>query len=561
VSFSALESWLRTRRGLLTLWLVTTAAVALVTVLMELGGVPGWDDAAHAYKVLLLRDGGSVFWDTYWYGGGYGAITYGFVFYWLAQYLSGALIVILAAGTIPVSFYLYVRDMWKIVDVWPAWGFALVVTLYLAHGQDPFMLALALTLAGLALLARRRPCWAALPAAVGIFANPMGLVVAAPFMVTDFIVRPGSRRRYLVFAATLAPAVIVRFAIGLAFSEPGAYLNETSQLMVFLGFALVGVALAGVNAVHPRRPFVVLFLVYAAVCVGSFVTPGSPLGNNIGRFFMVFGLPLLLLLRHTRLRRPFRYGELAIIPIVLFALLQFGTATSHYLNAVERPQTTREYFAPALTVAKDLYDPNYRFHVVALRRHWEALYFPEAGYPITRGWYRQADAVHNSLFYTPYDAAEYVDWLQSMGVAYIFSPAEGPLDPWSRREARLLQSSPAFTFVEQAGAWRIYRLIDAKPILVPDPAPPAATGGGTAAQGTIGLFGHERIIFTVTQPGTYWLKVTSSPYWVLEGGPGTVEPRPDRFMDLRLRRSGTYTLRFVVTPAKALDVMAGRFGL
>ena len=32
-------------------------------------------------------------------------------------------------------------------------------------------------------------------------------------------------------------------------------------------------------------------------------------------------------------------------------------------------------------------------------------------------------------------------------------------------------------------------------------------------------------------------------------------------MDLRLQRSGTYTLRFVVTPSKALDVMAGRFGL
>ena len=171
--------------------------------------------------------------------------------------------------------------------------------------------------------------------------------------------------------------------------------------MVFLGFALVGLALAGVNAVHPRRPFVVLFLVYAVCCVGSFVTPGSPLGNNIGRFFMVFGLPLLLLLRHTRLRRPFRYGELAIIPIVLFALLQFGTATSHFLNAVERPQTTRAYFAPALAAARDLYDPNYRFHVVALRRHWEALYFPEAGYPITRGWYRQADAIHNGVFYTP----------------------------------------------------------------------------------------------------------------------------------------------------------------
>ncbi len=364
-----------------------------------------------------------------------------------------------------------------------------------------------------------------------------------------------------MFAAALAPAVVVRFAIGLGFSEPGSYLNETSQLMVFLGFALVGVALAGVNAVHPRRPFIVLFLVYAGLCVGSFITPGSPIGNNSGRFFMVFGLPLLLLLRHTRLRRPFRYGELAIIPIVLFSLLQFGTATSHFLNAVERPQTTRAYFAPALAAARDLYDPNYRFHVVALRRHWEALYFPEAGYPITRGWYRQADAIHNSLFYTPYDAAEYAAWLRSMGVEYIFSPVQGPLDPWSRREARLLESSPAFAFVEQTGAWRIYRLLDAEPILVPDPAVPAAAAGGTPGEGTISFFGHERIMFSVTRPGTYWLKVTSSPYWVLEGGPGTVVPRTDRFMDLRLRRAGAYTLRFVVTPARTLDVIGGRFGL
>ena len=101
MSFAALESWLRTRRGLLALWLVTTVAVAVVTLLMRWGGVPGWDDAAHAYKVFLLRHGDSVFWDTYWYGGGYGAITYGFVFYWLAQYVPAALIVIVAAGTRP----------------------------------------------------------------------------------------------------------------------------------------------------------------------------------------------------------------------------------------------------------------------------------------------------------------------------------------------------------------------------------------------------------------------------------------------------------------------------
>ena len=104
-----------------------------------------------------------------------------------------------------MTFYLYVRDMWKIDDVWPAWGFALVMAMYLAHGQDPFVLALALTMGGLALLARRRPLWAALPVAVGIFANPMGLVVVVPFMLTDFIVRPAARRRYLAVRRRARP--------------------------------------------------------------------------------------------------------------------------------------------------------------------------------------------------------------------------------------------------------------------------------------------------------------------------------------------------------------------
>lgn len=561
VGLAALEEWLRTRRGLLALWLTTTVGVAVVTVLMRVGGVPGWDDAAHLYKILLIRSGESVFWDTFWYGGGYGAITYGFVFYGLAQIVPAALIVILASGTLPVTFFIYQRDMWRIGDVWAPWGLALVMVLYQAHGQAPFVLALALTMGGLALLARRHPFWAALLVSIGVFANPLGLVVVAPLMLTDFIVRPRVRRRYLAFAAAMAPAVIVRLGIGLAFSEPGSYLNETSQFMVFLGFALVGLALAGVNAEHPRRPFVVLFLVYAILCVTSFATPGSPLGNNIGRLFMVFGLPLLLLLRNTRLRRRPRRSDIAWVAIILFAILQCATASSHYFNAVERPQTTRAYFAPALAAARDLYDPNYRFHVVALRRHWEALYLPEAGYPITRGWYRQADAIHNSLFYTAYNAPEYVAWLQSMGVQYIFSPVDAPLDPWSRREARLLESSPAFAFVRRSGPWRIYRLIAAEPMLAPDPAVTPATGSRSTFNGDVTFFGHRRIVFRVARPGDYVLKVTWSPYWVLEGGPGTVRPRDDRFMNLRLGTAGTYTLRFQISPSRVVDIAAGRLGL
>ena len=124
---------------------------------------------------------------------------------------------------------------------------------------------------------------------------------------------------------------------------------------------------------------------------------------------MVFGASLLLLLRNDRLRRLVRGRcRSAIVPIVLFSLLQISSAYNHYTNHSDLRATEASYFAPALAAAETLHDPDHRVHVVALRRHWEALYFPEAGYPITRGWYRQADAIHNSLFYEGYDAAEYL---------------------------------------------------------------------------------------------------------------------------------------------------------
>jgi hypothetical protein len=550
VTLARIEARLKSRRGLLALWLGGTAAVAVVALLMYRGGLPGWDDAAHAYKVFLLRRGESMFWDDFWYGGGYGAANYGFVHYLLALYVPARLIVIVSAGVLPVLYYIYQRDMWGCDDIWPAWAFAGIMSVYLAHGQDPFVLGLALTVGGLALLARKRPLWAALLVAIGIFANPMAFVVCLPFMLSDVVARPPLRRRYLWFMGAVAPFIALRVVLGAVFSEPGSYLNETSQLLLYLGFALAGLALSGVNAAHPRRPFVVLFLTYAAVCVLSFVTPGSPLGNNIGRFFFVFGLPLLLLLRHSRLQRPFPYGDLAVIPIVLFGLLQISAPYSHFTRTDEWPQTRASFFAPALAAAARYYDPDYRVHVVALRRHWEAAYFPEAGYPITRGWYRQADAIHNDLFYTTYDAATYVAWLRRMGVQYVFLP-HAPLDPWSQREVKILKTSPEFEVVERSGVWTVYRLRAAEPLAV-------GLDGGTAH---VTSMGHREFTVDVDQPGTYLLKVTWSPYWTLVEGSGALRRSPDRMLLLDARAAGTYTLRFDVTPGKVLAEAGARLGL
>jgi len=554
--FAALEVWLRTRPGLLALWLTTAAATAVVMLLMYRGGIPGWDDAAHLYKIWLLRKGESIFWDSYWYGGGYGAITYGFVYYWLAQYIPGALFVIVSSATIPVCFYLYMRRVWRCDDVWPAWSLSLTMALYFAHGQAPFVFALALSMVALALFAGGHPLWAVLPFSISIFSNPMGIVVVFPFMLADFLARPEVRRRCLLCAVALAPAALVRLGFGRAFSEPGYYYFETAQLLVFLAFAFVGLGLAGVNTVHPRRPLVILFLTYAGLCLISFALPGSPLGSNTGRFFMVFGGALIILLRHTRLRRPWAGLEPAIIPVIVFFMLQYGTAIDHFIRTEERPQTERSFFAPALAAAQDLYEPNHRIHVVALRRYWEAFYFPEAGYPITRGWYRQADAIHNGFFYTTYQGSEYVRWLRDMGAEYIFLPLDTPLDTplemRSRREAQFLDGMSDFELIREIGTWRIYRLRAAEPLLVAGTERSAET-----EPGAITAFDHQRIDFSVTRPGSYLLKVTASPYWVLDG-PGTVRTRSDHFMDLELREAGAYRLRFVITPARVLKVLAGR---
>jgi hypothetical protein len=321
--------------------------------------------------------------------------------------------------------------------------------------------------------------------------------------------------------------------------------------MLYLGFGLAGAAVAGLNAAHARRPFVILFLTYALLCVVSFITPGSPVGNNIGRFFFVFCLPLLFMLRHSQLRRPFPYGDMIIVVVIAFAVLQFSAPYSHFHKVQERPQTRAAFFAPALSAARKLYDPDYRFHVVALRRHWEAYYFPRSGYAITRGWYRQADAVHNELFYTVYESETYAAWLRSMGVRYILAP-DTLVDAWSRREARIVRSSPAFERVEHVGAWTVYRLREARPIVV---------GLQGAGDGRVTAMGHQSLAFTVSKPGRYLVKVTWTPYWRLEGGRGRVRRGPDDFVVLDAAAPGAYVLRFHVTAGEAFAQIGAKLGL
>jgi hypothetical protein len=514
------------RVELLWLTIVPLAVVAAAAVGMHLAGMVGSDTAAHVYKTELVRHHQSIVWDNDWYGGSYSIITYGPVYYWLAQYVPGAVIAVVSAGLLPLLFYLYMRRVYGVTGYLPTAVLTVVLAAYLENGQDPFLLALALTMLGLVLVAYRRPALAALPVGIGLFSNPLAFVVGAVFLIADFIARPPLRRTLLWFAAWFAPWLLVRAGVALLFDQRATYLDQAGQLAKYVSFALVGWGLARWSRDPQRRPLQVLFCVFAAACVLSFLVPHNPLGNNVGRFFFVFGLPLLLCVRRVRV-------PLVVVPLaVAVAYLQLNTSVSAFLRTSDFAAGRAPFFSSALAFAATHADPDYRIHVVAMWKHGEACFFPEAGLAITRGWYRQADALHNDLFYSHYTEAQYVAWLRAMGVEYVFVP-NAKLDPWSVREPAILAGSPQFTVVFHDQHWTVYRLLAAEPLVT------AVSVGG---QAEVTALDHASLQIRVQSPGTYDVKVTWSPYWRVTAGDGTVSRGAGDFLVLQARAAGDYVL-------------------
>jgi hypothetical protein len=98
------------RGSLFRLAVAPLAALAVATLAMHVFGISSGDDPAHLYKIALLRDGQSVIWDNYWYGGSDGTLTYGIACYWLAQFVPGVLLTVVTSGLLPLLFYPYLRD-------------------------------------------------------------------------------------------------------------------------------------------------------------------------------------------------------------------------------------------------------------------------------------------------------------------------------------------------------------------------------------------------------------------------------------------------------------------
>jgi hypothetical protein len=520
------------RRGLVWLVVLPVVGITGLTLLLQAFGIVGWDAAAHLYKIALMRDHQSIFWDNNWYGGAYPIISYGVVFYYLAQYVSYTLLVGVSTGLLPLFFYLYCRRVYGVQSYVPAVVLAVVLAIYLANGQDPFLFAMSFVMLGMVLVAHDRPLLATPPLAVALFANPLAIVVAAIFLLADLIARPERRRVYARLALYVAPFVLIKAVLMVLFAEPSSYVYYAPQVLLFAGFGLGGFVLARISRDPERRAKEILFLTFTVCAVASGLVPNNPVGGNVGRIFFLFGVPLLLSVRKVYLPK-----YVAVPVIVGFAIGQVAAPTQHYVHVADLPSTRASFFAPALQFAATHYDPDYRFHVVALDTHWEAYYFSINNFPITRGWYRQEDALHNAIFDTKtFTAGQYVAWLRSMGVQYVFLP-KAPLDISGSREARLLATAPQFRAVYDGPQWTIYSLAEPQRIAVP------LSGGGSVK---VLYVDHRAVFFDVSRAGTYLIKITYSPYWQVTDGLAALSKGPDDFVLLHASERGFYGMRVQV---------------
>ncbi len=316
--------------------------------------------------------------------------------------------------------------------------------------------------------------------------------------------------------------------------------------------AAVGIVLARLSDDPDRRAKQILFAVAGALCLAAIAVP-TELGNNAARFLALFGLPALLMIRRVRLPRAATAALLAAA-----AAVQLAAPVADLLRSGDAAQTKPAFFAPALAFARRDYRPDFRYHVVALRLHWEACYFPQAGLPITRGWFRQSDWQHNEILYDAPTPAQYVAWLRDLGVSDVFVP-HAALDMSSTGEPSLIARSGAFVRVFEDARWTVYRLRAPSPLVVAagggaGPAPPPAAQGAAVT-----AVAHDSVSVAVARPGTYVVKFTWTPYWRLVAPPGSVAAAgslaraPGDWTLLRADRAGRFVLRVQPSLGAALS--------
>jgi hypothetical protein len=233
------------------------------------------------------------------------------------------------------------------------------------------------------------------------------------------------------------------------------------------------------------------------------------------RLGALFGGPVLAAVLLSRRPRPtvplWFYATVLAVTMAGSLYWQVTASVSQIARSVGDPSTEAAYFRPAAHWLHSHGAEGERIEVPSTANHWEAAYLAP-NFDLARGWLRQADTTRDDIFYDEGDLTRrsYGNWLRDNAISYVALP-DAPLDYSSVAEKRLILSHPPYLQLRYASQhWRIYRVVDPKPMVQP-------LDGGRAATMWVGRQGFA---LDVTRPGLFLVRVNFTPYWSITRSSG-----------------------------------------
>lgn len=535
-------------------------AVALPLALAYLIAAPASGDmAAASYRSYLFAHSGLTLWDNAWYGGHH-LPAYSLLAPALGALLGPRLVQAITAPVAAVLFALLIEGRFPArgVRVGACW-FAFGVNIELLSGRVPYGLGLAVGLGAL-LVAQRRRRWAALAlAALTSLASPvagvflllacMAWAIGAPARQpgrlairrtyasssSRFIESRGREASPLGIRARVsigAAALVVILLLAAAFPEGG---SEPFVVSSFGPGATLVVLIAALIA-REQRVLRSGMLLYALGMLVAFLVP-SPLGGNAVRLGALTAGPLAACALWGR-----RRGVLIALAPVL-AYWQVVAPVRDFAAAVADPSVSASYYEPLLGELGRLgvLARADRIEAVATRVHWEARWLaPHIS--LARGWERQLDREHDSLFYgtATLTSARYHAWLREEGISYVALP-DAPLDPSARAEAKLVgERTPTYLReVWRSAHWRLYAVGDS-PGLAQSPA-------------VMRSIGSDTFTLAVPRPGRFLVRVRFTGYWAVQSGVGCVQRAADDWTQVSAPRAGELRIGVSFSPTRIFE--------
>ncbi len=550
------------------LGLFIAISIALVVIYL---GPPGVDRPAHLFQLSLFAKHGFVFWDNYWYLGGYSFIGYSLIFYPLANVFSIYPVVLASIFIGLWAIFRMIRRLLPKSFLIPWLTISITWPLELLSGAYPYIVGQALVVLGIALVIGDRESYGfaksdsglsiketkakgILTAVVFVLitiaiwaTSPLDLYFLDLFVIARWIDRmiswycAGDRKidrsrfsefladRFLIdkYLVSLGAVSILEIMTTFAFPS-GAYYpfwwTDLAEALIFVG--MVWVWLARIEAQKTK----VFLLVFAAACLIAFFVR-SELGANATRVSDISIFIVVALYIRYRDRLSFKLG----VVILAYAIF-WGSSTviSAPLDHSASAQSTAQYWKPTISFLKDHLKAGQRVEVVDSASHFGDYFLPESSIPIVRGWFRQDDFPANEILYrNDLTAKAYLQWLKDVAAAYVVLPG-GPYDFSSVNEAKVVKSLSESSFCLH----KVFADANVTILQVCD-------HGHMAAGAKVVSFGVNTLAVLFNHPGNYRLSVHFTPYFL--PSIGCIYRRSNGLVGWDIPTAGVQTVRFQLT--------------